>query len=163
MQVCGSEMKESQIRSLLWKCQTLQKLFGPKQDALSGFRLELDLIQNIIRDDTSVTVAMKGQRCRYISSLFSNYKHYCKKISQFRMICKDNSGYITQLKQQKSKRWYYLAAHCHIGNVVTNNITFLIFAVLVVWCRHCHHYKPFLTMATFRYCVTLQSHGWACW
>jgi len=27
-----------------------------------------------------------------------------KKTSQFKTICKDNSGYITQLKQQKSKK-----------------------------------------------------------
>jgi len=27
-----------------------------------------------------------------------------KKTSQFKTVCKDDSGYITQLKQQKSKR-----------------------------------------------------------
>jgi len=27
------------------------------------------------------------------------------------MVCKNDSGYITQLKQQKSIRWYYLSAH----------------------------------------------------
>jgi len=59
------------------------------------------------------------------------------------MVCKDNSGYITQLKQQKSERWYYLAAHRHIVNVLTSNITFLIFAVLVVWCSHNLPYMPF--------------------
>jgi len=46
---------------------------------------------------------------------FRNY--YCQKTSQFKTVCKDDSGYSTQLKQQKSKRWYYLAAHRHIVNV----------------------------------------------
>jgi len=32
------------------------------------------------------------------------------KTSQFKTDCKDNIGYVAQLKQQKSKRWYYLAA-----------------------------------------------------
>jgi len=27
--------------------------------------------------------------------------------------------------------------------VLLSNITFLIFAVLVVWCSHCRPYKPF--------------------
>ena len=45
------------------------------------------------------------------------YRHYCQKTSQFKTVCKDDSGCITQLKQQKSKRWYYLAAHRHIVNV----------------------------------------------
>jgi len=30
--------------------------------------------------------------------------YYCQKTSQFKTVCKDDSGYITQLKQQKSKR-----------------------------------------------------------
>jgi len=30
--------------------------------------------------------------------------HYCFKTSQFKTVCKDDSGYTTQLKQQKSKR-----------------------------------------------------------
>ena len=36
------------------------------------------------------------------------------------MVCKDDSGYITQLKQQKSQRLYYLPAHrpIHIVNVL---------------------------------------------
>jgi len=56
------------------------------------------------------------------------------KTSQFKTVCKDDSGSITQiLKQQKSKRWYYLAAHRHTVSVLTSNITFLNFAVLVVW------------------------------
>jgi len=47
-----------------------------------------------------------------------------KKTSQFKTVCKDNSGYIIQLKQQKST--------AHRDTYVTSNITFLIFAVLVV-------------------------------
>jgi len=27
------------------------------------------------------------------------------KTSQLKTVCKDDSGYVTQLKQQKSKRW----------------------------------------------------------
>jgi len=53
-------------------------------------------------------------------------------------VCKDDSGYITQLKQQ-----YYLAAHRHIVNVLASNIIFFIFAVLVAWCSHCRPYKLF--------------------
>jgi len=41
-----------------------------------------------------------------------------KKTSQFKTVCKDNSGYMTQVKQQKSKKWYYLAAHRHIVNAL---------------------------------------------
>ena len=52
------------------------------------------------------------------------HKYYCQKCSQFETGCKDDSGYVTQLKQQKSKRWYYLAVHRHIVNVLTSNITF---------------------------------------
>jgi len=39
--------------------------------------------------------------------------HYRKKASQFKTVCKDNSGYITPLKQQK---WVssFLTAHQHI-------------------------------------------------
>jgi len=71
------------------------------------------------------------------------YYHYRKKLHSLKTVCKDDSSYITQLKQQKSKRWHYLAAQRHIVNVLTSNITFLIFAVLVVWCGHCRPYKPF--------------------
>ena len=52
------------------------------------------------------------------------------KTSQFKTACKDNSGYIAQLKQQKIKIWSYLAAHWHYGDVPISNITFSIFAVL---------------------------------
>jgi len=41
-----------------------------------------------------------------------------KKSSQFKTACKDDSGYITQRKQQKSKRWYYFAAHWLYGDVL---------------------------------------------
>ena len=35
----------------------------------------------------------------------THYTNYCfKKTSQFKTVCKDDSGYITQLKQQKSKK-----------------------------------------------------------
>jgi len=44
-----------------------------------------------------------------------------------------DTAYITQLKQQKSKRCYYtLAARRHNVNVLLSNTTFFIFAVLVV-------------------------------
>ena len=39
---------------------------------------------------------------------------------------------ITQLKQQISKKRYYLAAHRRVVNVLTSISAFLIFAVLVV-------------------------------
>ena len=39
------------------------------------------------------------------------------------MACKDDSGYVAQLKQQKSKRWYYVSAHSHRVNVLTSNIS----------------------------------------
>jgi len=33
------------------------------------------------------------------------------KNSQFKVVCKDDIAYVEQLKQQKSKGWYYLLAH----------------------------------------------------
>jgi len=42
--------------------------------------------------------------------------------------------YITQLKQQKIKKVILIRAMC-----CKPNITFLIFAVLVAWCRPCCH------------------------
>jgi len=41
---------------------------------------------------------------------------YYKKIRQFKMVCKYDSGCITRLKQQKSERWYYIAVPRHIVN-----------------------------------------------
>jgi len=41
---------------------------------------------------------------------------------QFKTGSKDNSGYITQLKQQKSKKVTYLMSYRHIVNVLTSNI-----------------------------------------
>ena len=50
---------------------------------------------------------------------------------------------MTQLKQQISKRRYYLAAHRRVVNVLTSNSAFLIFAVLVVSSSHSRPYKMF--------------------
>jgi len=36
-----------------------------------------------------------------------------------------------------------LAAHRHNVNALVSNSTFLIFAVLVVWCRPCRRYRLF--------------------
>jgi len=47
--------------------------------------------------------------------------NYCKKTSQFKTLCKDDCCYITQLKQQISKRCYYLAAYRSAVNVLTSN------------------------------------------
>ena len=61
------------------------------------------------------------------------------KTSQFKTACKDDSGSVAashklaQLKQPKSKRWYYSSANWLYGDVfivLLSNITFLIFAVL---------------------------------
>ena len=67
-----------------------------------------------------------------------------------------DSGYVAQIKQQKSKRWYYLSAHWLYGDVLISNITFLIFSVLVVRHSHCptvvltSHFKllSFFTLIT---------------
>ena len=40
------------------------------------------------------------------------------KTSHFKTVCKDDNGYISPVKQQNSKRWYYLAAHHQIVNVL---------------------------------------------
>jgi len=41
------------------------------------------------------------------------------KTSQFKAVCKDDSGYIiTQLNQQNSKRWYFLSAYWLCGDVL---------------------------------------------
>jgi len=55
--------------------------------------------------------------------------------SPFKTVCKNESGYIAQWKTKNQKRWSV--------NVLTRNITFLIFAVFVVRCSHCRSYKPF--------------------
>ena len=49
-----------------------------------------------------------------------HYSHIKSKTSQFKMVCKDNCGYITQLIQQKSRRWYYSAWYHNRVNVLTN-------------------------------------------
>ena len=43
----------------------------------------------------------------------------------------------------KSKRVILINNTSHIVNVLTSNVTFLIFAVLVVRCSHCRPYKMF--------------------
>jgi len=48
-----------------------------------------------------------------------------------------DTAYVTQLKQQKSKRYITFAARRHNVNVLLRNSNFLIFAVLLVWCRPC--------------------------
>jgi len=59
--------------------------------------------------------------------------HYkCKKLKEFKTVFNGDTAYITQLKQQKSKRCITLAARRHNVNVLLSNTTFLIFAVLVV-------------------------------
>jgi len=40
------------------------------------------------------------------------------KTSQFKTACKNDSSYFAQLKQQKSKRWYYLSAHWLYGDLL---------------------------------------------
>jgi len=56
------------------------------------------------------------------------------KTSQFKTVCKDDSGYITQLKQQKSKKVILLSSTSpHIVNVLTSNITFFDYAHMEVW------------------------------
>jgi len=63
--------------------------------------------------------------------------------SKFKTVCNDNTGEVTDLKQQKLKRWYYLASQWHLGYVMLGNTTFLIFAVLVLWVHQCRPYTPF--------------------
>jgi len=46
-----------------------------------------------------------------------SWLNHCKK--HFKTSCKDDCGYITQLKQQISNRRYYLAAHHRVVNVLT--------------------------------------------
>ena len=47
-------------------------------------------------------------------------------MASYRRVCD------SQIKQQISKRCYYLAAHRRVVNVLTSNSAVLIFAVLVV-------------------------------
>ena len=44
-----------------------------------------------------------------------------KKTLQFKTPCKADCGYVTQLKQQISKRCYYLAAHRRVLNVLKSD------------------------------------------
>ena len=52
----------------------------------------------------------------------------CKKTAQIKM----SFTATRPTSQQKSKRCYYFAAHCHNVNVLLSNSTFLIFVVSVV-------------------------------
>jgi len=51
---------------------------------------------------------------------------------EFKTVFNGDTAYITQLKQQKSKRCYYLGARDIMATCFKSNSTFLIFAVLVV-------------------------------
>jgi len=66
------------------------------------------------------------------------------KTSQFKTAYKDNSSYVVQLKQQKSKKLCYLSAHWLCGNLLLSNITLLIFAVVFVRRSCCRPYKSFV-------------------
>jgi len=86
--------------------------------------------------------------CRFA---FGNHTHTWIKIktffapysSEIRKKQGSCNSFCVQIFFTSSKRWYYLAAHRQIVNVLTSDIAFLIFAVLVVWCRHCRPYNPF--------------------
>jgi len=60
---------------------------------------------------------------------------------QFTTVCNGDMAYVTQLKQQKWKGCYYLGAVDIMAMSSQRNSTFLIFAVLVVWCRPCCRYS----------------------
>ena len=45
-----------------------------------------------------------------------------QKTQQFKTACKDDSGYVAQLKQQKSKRWYYYKKMLNKQMEITNSI-----------------------------------------
>jgi len=63
--------------------------------------------------------------------------------------------YVAQVKQQKNKKMILLinvSAHLLYGDVLLSNITFVIFAVLVVRRSCCLPYMPFQT-ATASFCV----------
>jgi len=43
---------------------------------------------------------------------------YVKNLKQFKTVFNGDTAYITQLKQQKSKRCYYVGARWHYGDVL---------------------------------------------
>ena len=53
-----------------------------------------------------------------------------------------------------------MAANRHSVNVLVSNSTFLIFAVLVVWCRPCRHYRLFYTLNFESLCKPFESCAW---
>jgi len=55
-----------------------------------------------------------------------------KKTSQFKTVCKDDSGYIIQLKQQKSKKVILRCSTSPHSQCADKQYQLLIFAVLVV-------------------------------
>jgi len=62
---------------------------------------------------------------------------------QFKTVCNGDTAYITQIKQQKSKRCY-LSTSEHVDIMAIccqSDSTFLIFAALVVWCTACRRYR----------------------
>ena len=56
------------------------------------------------------------------------------KTSQFKKVFKGDTAYNTQLKQQKSKRCYYLGARWHCGNVLQKHIDFKLWSFKNLFC-----------------------------
>jgi len=64
--------------------------------------------------------------CRRMLQFMDRYRSIIvKKLNSLKYaLCTADCGYITQLKQQISKRCYYLAAHRRVVNVLTSISTF---------------------------------------
>ena len=67
-----------------------------------------------------------------------------EKTEQFKKVCKDDSHYLAELTQQKSKRLILLRGTLTLWQCAAKVISaFLIFAVLVLRDNDCRPYTPF--------------------
>ena len=112
---------------------------GETRDTLSRSVGQLDRKQKYDRLSASVKIS-KIQGAKLIKL----------ETSQFKTVCKDDSGYITQLKQQKSKRVDITCQHVvYVAMSYSVISPVLIFGVLYDAPTHCHFYKPFQTVKFF--------------
>jgi len=80
-----------------------------------------------------------------IITAVNNNNNYCKILNSLKHLVRTTvaESHKHKLKQQISKRRYYLAAHRRLVNVLLSNSAFLIFAVLVVRFSHSRPYEMF--------------------
>ena len=88
-----------------------------------------------------------------------------KKTYKFKTSCKDDCGWITQLKQQISKRCYYLAAYLRVFSVLKLVLHFR--SVSVTWLKlsvtYFNHLQLLNILSVFFTDCQMPSVLWHCW